>query len=649
MPAKSTPKADTSRAATAKATDRGQQIKEQIIGLGAGLLVLGGLATAAFGESHEAVTITHAYSNFGTVKYDDPNFPHLDYVNPDAPKGGYISVSSQSNFDSFNPFTRKGVAEFTAASLMLEDILTSTADDPYGLYCYLCTTMEYPESRDWVIFNLREDVRFQDGTPMTAEDLEFGFNLIMEQGISEYRSIVSQFIAGVEVLGPHRIKYLFTEDAPRRDVIGFAGGTNAFSKAWFEETGARLDESQPVPFMGTGPYVLGDVDMGRSVTYVKDEDWWGVDHPLNVGRWNFDEISVEVFADASAAMEGFKAGEYTFRNENSSKEWATSYDFPAVQDGLVKVEELPDGTIGSAQGFVFNLREPEWQDVRVRDAINMMLNFEWMNETLFFGLYERPVSFWQNSDLMARGVPDADEIAILQPLVDEGLLPASILTDEAVGAFSNDGDENLPDRRTRRAALALLEDAGWVAGDDGMVRNADGQTLELVILQTSPAFDRIVNPYVENLRSIGIDARLERVDLAQYTERRRAADWDMINHTLTQGYEPGTGLRQWFDSATAADSSRNIMALQNPAVDRLLDVAIAAETLDEVQLAARVLDRVLRAERFWIPQWFKDVHTIAYWDQYRYPEPLPPLALGTLDFWWFDAEAAQRLKDAGAL
>ncbi len=644
-----TSKTTQAKQSQAKAADRSRAIKAQITGLGAGLLILGGLATAAFGATPETVTVTHAYSNFGTVKYADPNFPHLDYVNPNAPKGGYISVSSQSNFDSFNPFTRKGVDERTASTLMLEDILTSVADDPYGLYCYLCTTMEYPESRDWVIFNLREDVTFSDGTPLTADDLEFGFNLILEQGIAEYRNVVSGYIAGVEVLGPHRIKYTFTEDAPRRDVIGFAGGTNAFSRAWFEETGARIDESQSVPFMGTGPYVLGDVDMGRSVTYVKDPDWWGADHPLNVGRWNFDEISVEVFADASAALEGFKAGEYTFRNENSSKEWATSYDFPAVEAGHVNVRELPDGSIGSAQGFVFNLREEKWQDIRVREAVNMMLNFEWANETLFFGLYERPVSFWQNSDLEAKGAPSDAELALLRPLVDQGLLPESILTDEVVMAHANDGEQNQPDRRTRRAALALLEEAGWIAGDDGLVRNAAGETLETVILQTSPAFDRIVNPYVENLRGIGIDARLERVDTAQYIERRRAADWDLVNHTLTQGYEPGSGLRQWFDSSTAGDSSRNLMALQNEGIDALLDVAIAAETLEEVTIAAQALDRVLRAEKFWIPQWFKDVHTVAYWDQYGFPDELPPLALGTLDFWWFDAEGAQALKDAGAL
>lgn len=627
-------------------------IGAQVAGLGLGLILLGGLASAAFGQdtaaAAETVIVSHGYSNFGTLKYG-PDMAHLAYVNPEAPKGGEMSVWSPSVFDSFNPFTRKGVAEFTGASLIYEDILTGTADDPYSVYCYLCTTMEYPESRDWVIFNLRDDVTFSDGTPMTAEDIEFSFNLVMEQGIAEYRNAVGGYIDKVEVLDPHRIKFTFNPEAPRRDVIGVAGGTNAWSKKWFEETGTRLDESNPAPFLGTGPYVLKEVDMGRSVTYTRDANWWGASHPMNVGRWNFDDIRIEVFADTAAAMEGFKAGEYTFRNENSSKEWATSYDFPAVQNGWVKVEELPDGSIGSAQGFVFNLRRDKWQDAGVRTAINMMLNFEWANRTLFYDLYERPVSFWQNTDMMATGAPTEGELALLRPLVEQGLLPESILTDEVVTAPVNDPESNQPDRRTRREALRLMNEAGWTAGSDGMLRDADGNTMELVILTVSPAFDRIVNPYVENLRAIGVDARMERVDNAQYVERRRTGDWDLTNHTLTQGYEPGTSLRQWFSSSTADDSSRNIMALRDPAIDSLVETTIAAETLDEMTTAAKTLDRVLRADRFWIPQWFKDVHTVAYWDMYRYPEPLPPLALGSLDFWWWDADAAQRLKEAGAL
>lgn len=612
-----------------------------------GLSALLWTAAAAFAQTDETVTVSHGFTNFGELRYG-PGEP-FSYVNVDAPKGGEISVWSQSNFDSFNPFTRKGVAERTGDDLIFERMVIGAADDPYGIYCYLCTTMEYPESRDWVIFNIREDITYSDGRPVTADDFLFSYEVFKEQGLTEYKAILNDNIASVEVLGTYRVKYTFVEDAPRRDVIRFAGGNaQPMSRSWFEETGARIDETRDTPFLGTGPYVLGEVDMGRSVTYVRDEDWWGADVPINRGRFNFDAVRVEVFADSASALEGFKAGVYTFRNENSSKDWATSYDFPAVQEGHVIVEELPDGSIGSAQGFVFNLDREPWQDPRVREAVGMMLNFEWSNQTLFFGLYERPVSFWQNTDMMAVGPPSPEEAALLRPLVDEGLLDPSILEADAVGAQVNEADQNAPERRVIRRAMSLLAEAGWEPGSDGLLRK-DGELLSMNILQVSPAFDRIVNPYVENLRLVGIDAKLDRVDVAQYVERSRSGDWDLINHTLTQDFEPGVGLKQWFSSETADDSSRNLMKLRSPAVDRLVEEVIAAQTLEEMQLSARVLDRVLRAERFWIPQWFKDVHTVAYWNQYRYPEPLPPLALGTLDFWWYDAEAAEALRDAGAL
>ncbi len=605
-----------------------------------------GLAAGAALAQEEAVIVAHGYTNFGTLKYPE-GFERLDYVNPDAPKGGEISQDASGNFDSFNPFTRKGVTG-ALTTLMYEDILVATADDPYGSYCYLCTTLEYPESRDWVIFNLRDDVRFWDGTPMTAEDLKFTFEMFMEQGITEYVNVVKGFIESVEVLDTYRIKYTFTDTAPRSDVIGIAGGTNAFSKAWFEETGARVDESSLVPFMATGPYRLDSFDVGRQIIYARDPDHWGAAHPLNVGQNNFDRIRVEYYSDTSAAFEGFKAGDYTFRSENSSKTWAEGYNFPALEKGWVVKEELPDGSIGAGQSWVFNLRREVWQDPRVRDAVRMMFNFEWSNDTLFYGLYERVNSFWENSDLEAVGVPGEAERAILQPLVDAGLLDAAILTDEVVMAPPNEADENLPSRRVRRAAGRLLEDAGWIAGDDGF-RSKDGTPLTLTILGFSPSFDRIINPYIENLRAIGIDAKLERVDIAQYTERRRSGDYDLVNHTFSMSFAPGVGLRQWYGSETAEDSSRNLMGLQNAAVDQIITQIIDAKTLDTLKVSVNALDRVLRAEGFWVQQWFKDSHTVAYYDMYRHPETIAPLSLGYLTYWWYDAEAAERLRAAGAI
>lgn len=605
-----------------------------------------GAATLVRAESHEEVIVSHGDTNFGELKYG-PDMEHLDYVNPDAPKGGEISVSAQGTFDTFNNFTRDGAAA-AGTTILYESILTATADDPYGSYCYLCTTLEYPESKDWVIFNIREDVTFSDGTPLTAEDLLFTHELIMEQGLPEYVTVVSGFLSDVEVLDTYRIKFSFTEEAPRRDVISFAGGTRAFSKAWFEETGARLDESTDVPFLGTGAYVIDSYDTNRQIIYARDPDWWGADHPMNIGQANFDRIRYEYFTDSAAAFEAFKAGEYTFRNENSSLQWATGYDFPAIENGWVNKEELPDGTIGSAQAFIFNLREEKFQDPAVREAIRLMFNFEWSNETLFYGLYDRVESFWQNSDLQARGTPSEGEVALLQPLVDEGLLDASILTDEAVLPPSSDA-RRPSDRANLRLASALLDEAGWVAGDDGM-RRKDGEVLSVEFLTASPSFDRIINPYVESLQRLGIDAKLDRVDFAQYVERLNApSQFDMVTHTMTQGFEPNVFLEQWFASKTASDSSRNLMGLESEAIDRLIPAVVGATTLEELTTATHALDRVLRAEGFWVPQWFKSTHTIAYYDMYEFPDPLPPYALGQLSFWWYNADRAAELEAEGAL
>ena len=610
------------------------------------LLAAAALALAAPAALAEDTTVTHAFSNFGEVKYG-PDIAHLDYVNPDAPKGGEFSLSASGTFDSFNLYARDGV---TAALTTIgsESLLVSTADDAYGLYCFLCTTMEYPDDLKWVIFNLRDDVTFSNGTPATAEDVAFSFNLFQEQGIAEYRAIVEGFIEDIEVIDDVTIKFTFADDAPVRERIGFAGGTPVFSKAWFEETGTRLDEASDAPFMSTGPYVLDFFDTNARVVYRYNPDYWGAEHPFSIGQNNFETIRIEYFGDPTAAFEGFKAGEYTFRNENSSKNWATSYDFPGVENGWVVKSELPDGTVGTAQSFVFNLDDETWSDPRVREALGKMFNFEWSNRSLFYGLYARVESFWPGSDLAATGTPSADEVALLQPLVDDGLLPASILTDPVVAPPENDADQNRPSRGAYRAAGRMLDEAGWEVGADGL-RYKDGEVLEAVFLTFDPLFDRIVNPVVENMANLGVKAVLERVDVSQYVERRRSGDFDIVSHSISMGLEPGTGLEQWFHSKTADNSSRNLMRLRNDAVDRLIPAAVEADNLEDLTTAVRALDRVLLSLRFTIPQWFKDSHTVAYYDMYEHPEEIPPYALGEIAFWWYNAEKHEALKAAGAL
>ena len=594
--------------------------------------------------SAQEITKSHGYSFFGDLRYP-ADFKHLDYVNPDAPKGGQMAQWSQGTFDSFNNYTVKGRSG-ALATIANEDILTTVADDINALYCLLCSTMEYPDSKDWVIFNLRPEARFSDGNPVTAHDLKFSFDLLMEQGLPSFRAAFGAMINAVEVIDDHTIKFTFEPDAPRRDVISLAGGMPAFSQKWYADSGARLDESRLDPGVGSGPYLLDSYDINQRIVYKRNPDYWGKDLPINVGRNNFDSIRIEYFGDGAAAFEGFKAGVYTFRSENSSKQWATSYDFPALDAGHVIKTELADGNMAPGQSFVFNLRREKFQDPRVREAIALMFNYEWSNETLFFGLYERINSFWDNSDLAAVGVPTEAEAGLLQPLVDQGLLDASILTDEALLAPTS-GSRQL-DRANLRRASDLLDEAGWITGDDG-IRRKDGQVLRVEFLESSPAFDRIINPYVDNLQRLGIEAKLDRVDPAQATDRERNYDFDMTTHSMPMSFEPGTGLKQFFGSEAMEGSTRNLIGIGDPAVDALIEHVVRADTTQTLRTAVKTLDRVLRAKRFWVPQWFKDVHTVAYYDMFEHPDPLPPFARGELDFWWHNPEKEAALKAAGAL
>jgi microcin C transport system substrate-binding protein len=609
------------------------------------------LALAPALRAEEAVTTSHAITTFGDAPKYPPDFKHLDYVNPEAPKGGEISEPAFGTFDSFNPYTQKGRAA-ALSNIAYEEMMVGTADEIGAMYCLICETIEYPADKAWVIFNMRPEARFSDGSPLTAEDVEFTYQLFREEGLISFRTVLQEFVEKVEVLDPHRIKYTFKSDSAPRERIQMAGGLPVMSKAWFDKTGAKLDESRMEPGIGSGPYVLESFDVNQRVVYRRNPDYWGKDLPIAIGQNNFDRIRIEYFGDATAALEGLKAGAYTFRNENSSKNWATSYDFPAAAKGWIVKRELKHGNIATGQSFVMNLRREKFQDPRVREAIGLMFNFEWSNESLFYGLYRRINSFWENSDLAATGLPSAEELALLEPLKDQ--LPPGVLDQEP--AMAPVSGERQLDRKNLRKAAALLDEAGWVVGDDGMRRNAAGEVLTIEFLEDDPAFDRVVNPFVENLRALGVDAKLDRVDPAQYTKRVRpdsanaaaSFDFDIITDQFPTGYEPGAGLKQYFGTAGLADVF-NTMGLSNPAVDALIENVIAADSKAEMHVAAKALDRVLRALRFWVPQWFKDSHTVAYYDMYAHPDPLPPYALGELSFWWYDADKAAALKAAGAL
>ncbi len=614
--------------------------------LAAGALIVG-LAVAAGMARAQDLIVSHGISTFGELKYP-ADFPHLDYVNPDAPKGGEIASWAPGGFDSMNPYSVKGRAA-ALSSASFESILTGVADEIGSAYCLLCTTLEYPQDRSFVIFNLRPEARFSDGSPLTSEDVVFSYETFLTKGLTDFRTVLSQQVEGVEALGQHQVKFTFKAGVPTRDLPQDVGGLPVISKAHYEANGLDLEEQSMTPFLGSAPYVMERAEGGTSVTFRRNPDYWGRDLPISKGTANFDRIRIEYFGDSAVAFEGFKGGAYTFRNENSARVWSTQYDFPALAAGHVVKAELPSGTKANGQGFMFNLRREKFQDPRVREAIALMFNFEWSNETLFYGLYSRINSVWENSYLAAVGVPTPEEAALLQPLVDEGLLPATILTDEAVmGPVS--GATQL-DRRNLRRASALLDEAGWVPGADGIRRNAAGAALTVAFLNDDPSFERIVNPYVENLKSLGVDARLESIDQAQMEARTRppSYDFDMIVANARSNYISGSDLKQFYGSDTADVSAFNVMGLKSPAVDRMIDVVMAAQSNDELTVATKALDRVLRAERFWVPQWYKATHTVAYYDMFEHPETLPPYALGELDFWWFNAEKAAALRAAGAL
>jgi microcin C transport system substrate-binding protein len=609
-------------------------------------LVFGG--GIAWGQDTKVIT-AHGISTFGTLKYP-ADFKHLDYVNPDAPKGGEISEWAPGTFDSVNPYSVKGVSA-VAASIFYESILVSPADEIGAAYCLMCETMEYPEDRSWVIFHLRPDVKFSDGSPMTAADVVFSYEMFRDKGIAEYRSVFNQKFQSVEALDDDTVKFTFTPGTPFRDMPAIAGSLTVMSKADYESNKRDLEDSTLKPFLGTSPYVLDSLKPGQQIIYKRNPQYWGANHPLNIGQNNFDRIRYEYFGDDTAAFEAFKTGIYTFRQENSSKQWATGYQFSNLSNGSVIKTELPNGNIASGQGFLLNLRREKFQDPKVREAIGLMFNFEWSNQTLFYGLYSRINSIWENTQMAAKGGPSPTEQALLQPLVDEGLLPASILTDDAVmGSVS--GSAKGMDRSNLRKASTLLDEAGWEVGADGIRRNAKGETLKVDFLEDTPAFERVISPYVENLRAVGVDASLNMIDPAQMSQRTDPPnfDFDIISgNAVNGGYEPGGELKQAYSSVTANNSTRNRAGFANPAVDKLLDMVEGAKTREELDTVVSALDRVLRAQRFWIPGWFNDSYFVAYYDQYDHPATLPPYALGELSFWWFDQGKADKLKAAGVL
>lgn len=615
-----------------------------VVGAGLVAALAWGAGTAVLAEAD--VISSHGISTFGDLNYA-ADFPHLNYVNPEAPKGGEMSLAVMGSFDTMNPYSRKGNPG-GLSNVMYESLLTGVGDEIGANYGLLAERLEYAADKSWVIFYMRPEATFSDGTPVTAEDVHFTYELFLKEGLISYRSVLSQQVESAEVIDTHTIKFTFRPEAVKREVIQAVGGLPVFKSAWFAETGAALDEARLETPPGSAPYMRGETDVGRRLTYVRNPNYWGADLGINVGRNNFDSIRLEYFGDDTAAFEAFKSGVVHFRTENTSKTWATGYDFPAIKNGTVVQETIASGAIASGQAFIFNQRgkrAEKFGDIRVREAIGLVFNFEWSNETLFFGQYARVNSFWHNSDLEATGLPEGQELALLESIKDK--LRPEVFTEPAVTSPIS-GSRRL-DRKNLRKASVLLDEAGWIVGDDGLRRNAKGETLDVEFLERSPSFDRVIMPYVENLRALGVNARLNRVDYAQFEEQKQTFDYDVITAHEGGGYEPGDELLQHLGSASAQESLFNPAGLQNEGVDALIDIIRNAENREDLHVAVRALDRVLRAEKYVVFQWFKDVYTVAYFDYFGHPAEGAPFDIGYLDYWWVDAEKYAKLKASGAI
>ncbi|MDF1687055.1 MAG: extracellular solute-binding protein [Parvibaculaceae bacterium] len=598
------------------------------------------VATACVGSVHAQTMPTHGFSIFGDLKYQ-PDFAHFDYVNPDAPKGGtlsHIGPNVQFNqsflsFDTLNSYILKGAAA-QGMELTFDTLLSRAHDEPDAAYGLIARSISLSDDRKTLKFELRPQARFHDGTALTAEDVAFSLTLLQKEGHPLITGTLRE-VTSITAPDPATVMIEFSGNQAQNLPL-FIGSLPIFSKAYYTTHDFTLGTLEPP--LGSGPYKVGKFKAGAFITYDRVADYWAKDLPVNVGRWNFDAIRYEFYRDRTTQFEAFKKGAYLLREEFTSKVWATEYNFPAVEEGRVVKLTLPDDSPSGAQGWFINTRREKFQDPRVREALSYAFDFEWTNKNQFHGLYKRTHSFFENSDLKATGLPDADELALLEPY--RAQLPDAVFGTPIVPPVS-DGSNR--DRTMRSKATHLLAQAGWHV-KDGVLQNDTGETLQIEFLTDAPTFERIIAPYVANLEKLGIDASLRIVDSAQYQERMKSFDFDLTTMRYSFSATPGAEVEGYMHSRTAfEDGSRNLSGINSPVVDGLLNTMTKAGSRAELRTAARALDRVLRAGHYWVPQWYKASHGIAYWDVYERPVQKPRYQRGIIDTWWVDADKAAQI------
>lgn len=597
--------------------------------------LLAGLVSAATPLS--ASEYRHGLSIFGDLKYS-ASFQHFDYVNPHAPKGGRlttIGTGALTSFDSFHPFIRTGDAAQGVADLTFEPLMVRATDEPDSFYGLIAESAAVAPDGMSVTFKLRPEARFSDGSPLTSADVAFSFVSLKEKGHPSFNRMLRD-VASAEPVDPVTVRFTFL-GSEVRNLPTTVAGLPVLKKAQFDNR--KFDESGLDPLIGSGPYRIGDYKQGTFVTFVRRPDHWAKDLPVMRGRFNFDEIRYEYFKERVAGLEALKAGLLDEREEFTSKDWMTGYDVTAVKEKRLLLEMLPDKNPSGTQGFWINTRKAKFSDIRVRRALDYAFDYEWTNKNLFYSLYHRTTSFFENSDMKAEGKPSEAELALLEPFRKD--LPASVFEAPYLPPVS-DGSGN--DRRLMREAAKLLAEAGWQQ-KAGKLQNAAGEPFEIEFLTTDPTSERLLAPYVKNLQALGIGASIRKIDPAQFERRRKSFDYDITTARFVMSVTPGPELRSYFDSSSAdVEASLNLSGIKNPVADALVAKAASAKTRPELVTAIRALDRVLRAGHYWVPQWYKASHSLAYWDRFGRPAQKPAYDRGIIDTWWIDSEKAAKLK-----
>jgi microcin C transport system substrate-binding protein len=540
-------------------------------------------------------------------------------------------------FDSLNPFILKGITPLGIGNLF-DTLTVNSHDEAFSQYGLIAESMEMPKDRSWIIFTLRKQARFHDGSPITPADVVFSMNILKEKGHPFYRAYYRD-VKKVEPLGERRVKFTFSEDTENRELPLIVGQMQILSKAYW--SGREFDKTTLESPLGSGPYRIESFEPGRYISYRRVEDYWAADLPVNVGQNNFDVIRYDYYRDTTVALQALKAGEYDFRVENVAKNWATAYNIPAVREGRLIKAEIPHESPTGMQAFVYNTRRPVFQDSRVREALSYAFDFEWINKNLFNGAYTRTKSFFSNSELASSGnLPSPEERAILEPF--RGRIPDAVFNKVYQPPVTNGSGNN---RRNLRQAFRLLGQAGWKVNRAGkLVNNKTGIPMTFEILLVSPTFERVVLPFKKNLERLGIDVKVRTVDNTQYENRVKDYDFDMLVWSFGQSLSPGNEQRNFWNSKIAdIPGGRNLAGVRDPVVDELIELVISAPDRKSLIYRTRALDRVLLFGHYVIPHWHLRHYRVAYWNKIARPKVSPKYDLG-FDTWWFDPEKAVALE-----